>query len=62
MTLPGASAEMFGISGVGQRMMQASSLLATEVVLVYMVTIAALFGLTDALFVLIRDRVLSWQR
>ncbi len=56
------AAEMFGIHGVGQRMMQASSLLATDVVLVYMVTIAALFGLTDALFVLIRDRVLAWQR
>ena len=56
------AAEMFGIHGLGQRMMQASSLLATDVVLVYMVTIAALFGLTDALFVLIRDRVLAWQR
>ena len=56
------AAEMFGVHGLGQRMMQASSLLATDVVLVYMVTIAALFGLTDALFVLIRDRVLAWQR
>ncbi|MEI8396422.1 MAG: ABC transporter permease subunit [Rhodospirillaceae bacterium] len=56
------AAEMFGIHGLGQRMMQASSLLATEIVLVYMITIAALFGLTDALFVLIRDRLLSWQR
>ena len=56
------AAEMFGIHGLGQRMMQASSLLATDVVLVYMVTIAALFGLTDTLFVLIRDRVLAWQR
>ena len=56
------AAEMFGIHGHGQRMMQASSLLATDVVLVYMVTIAALFGLTDTLFVLIRDRVLAWQR
>jgi len=56
------AAEMFGVHGLGQRMMQASSLLATDVVLVYMVTIAALFGLTDALFVLVRDRVLAWQR
>ena len=56
------AAELFGVPGLGQRMMQASSLLATDVVLVYMVTIAALFGLTDMLFVLIRDRVLAWQR
>jgi NitT/TauT family transport system permease protein len=56
------AAEMFGVHGLGQRMMQASSLLATDVVLVYMITIAALFGLTDTLFVLIRDRVLAWQR
>ena len=56
------AAEMFGVHGLGQRMMQASSLLATDVVLVYMVTIAALFGLTDTLFMLIRDRVLAWQR
>jgi len=56
------AAELFGVPGLGQRMTQASSLLATEVVLVYMVTIAALFGLTDALFVFIRDRLLAWQR
>lgn len=56
------AAELFGVPGLGQRMTQASSLLATEVVLVYMVTIAALFGLTDALFVLIRDRLMAWQR
>ena len=43
-------------------MMQASSLLATEVVVVYMITIAALYGLTDTLFVQLRDRLLRWQR
>ncbi|CAK0742448.1 NitT/TauT family transport system permease protein [uncultured Gammaproteobacteria bacterium] len=56
------TAELFGIPGLGQRMIQASSLLATDVVVVYMVTIAALFGLTDMVFLLIRDRLLQWQR
>jgi sulfonate transport system permease protein len=56
------AAELFGVPGLGQRMMQGSSLLATDVVVVYMITIAALYGLTDALFVQIRDRLLAWQR
>ena len=56
------AAELFGIPGLGQRMMQASSLWATDVVVVYMITIAVLYGLTDILFVWLRDRLLSWQR
>ncbi|WP_207480609.1 ABC transporter permease [Arenibaculum pallidiluteum] len=56
------AAELFGVPGLGQRMMQASSLLATDVVVVYMITIAALYGLTDAIFVQVRDRLLAWQR
>jgi len=43
-------------------MMQASSLLATDVVVVYMITIAVCYGLTDIVFVWLRDRILSWQR
>jgi NitT/TauT family transport system permease protein len=56
------AAELFGIPGLGQRMMQASSLLATDVVVVYMITIAVCYGLTDIVFVWLRDRILSWQR
>jgi sulfonate transport system permease protein len=56
------AAELFGIPGLGSRMMNASSLLATEVVVVYMITIAALYGITDSLFGLFRDRVLAWQK
>jgi sulfonate transport system permease protein len=56
------AAELFGIPGLGQRMAQASSLLATDVVVVYMMTIAGLYGLTDTLFVLLRDRLLRWQQ
>ena len=55
------AAELFGVPGVGARMMQASSLLATDVVVVYMVTMAGLYALTDFLFGLIRDRLLRWQ-
>ncbi len=34
------AAEIFGVMGLGQRMMQASSLLATDIVVVYMITMA----------------------
>ncbi len=54
------AAELFGIAGIGQRMMEASGLLATEIVVVYMLTIAMLYGLTDAIFGLIQRRLLSW--
>lgn len=55
------AAELFGVHGVGQRMMQASSLLATETVVVYMLTMAALYGLIDAVFVAIQRRALAWR-
>lgn len=55
------AAELFGVEGLGQRMMQASSLLATEIVVVMMLTIAALYGIVDMLFVALRDRLLRWQ-
>ncbi len=56
------AAELFGIPGIGARMMQAASLLATDLVVVYMLTMALLYGLTDALFEAVRRRVLAWQR
>ena len=56
------AAELFGIPGIGLRMMEASGLLATHVVVLYMVTIAALYGLTDFLFVRLQNRLLEWQR
>ena len=51
-----------GVPGIGARMMQASSLLATDLVVVYMLTIALLYALTDIGFVLVRSRLLAWQR
>ncbi len=56
------AAELFGIPGVGARMMQAASLLATDLVVVYMLTMALLYGITDSLFEFARRRLLAWQR
>jgi NitT/TauT family transport system permease protein len=55
------AAELFGISGIGQRMMEAAGLLATSVVVVYMATIALLYGVSDVLFVMVQKRILRWQ-
>lgn len=55
------AAEIFGVHGLGQRMMQASSLLATDIVVVYMLTMAALYGLFDTGFVRLQDRLLRWK-
>lgn len=56
------AAELFGIPGIGQRMIEASGLLATNVVILYMFTIALLYGLSDWIFVLVQGRVLRWQQ
>ena len=56
------AAELFGITGVGQRMMEAAGLLATEIVIVYMLTIALLYGISDMLFVAAQNRILRWRR
>ncbi len=55
------AAELFGVPGLGQRMTQASSLLATDTVVVYMLTIAALYGVMDTLFILAQGRLLAYR-
>ncbi|MCE2577092.1 ABC transporter permease [Gluconacetobacter entanii] len=55
------AAELFGVPGIGARMMQASSLLATDLVVVYMLTMALLYALTDMAFMVVRRRLLGWQ-
>lgn len=55
------AAELFGITGIGQRMMEAAGLLATPVVIVYMATIAVLYGISDTLFLMVQTRILRWQ-
>lgn len=54
------AAELFGIQGIGQRMMEASGLLAIDVVAVYMVTIALLYGATDLVFVTLERVTMRW--
>jgi NitT/TauT family transport system permease protein len=56
------AAELFGIAGIGQRMIEASGLLASEVVVLYMFSIALLYGVSDYVFVRIQSKVLEWQR
>jgi NitT/TauT family transport system permease protein len=55
------AAELNGVSGLGSRMMQASSLLATDIVVVYMLTMAVLYGIMDTGFVAIQNRLLRWK-
>lgn len=56
------AAELFGIMGIGQRMIEASGLLATDIVLLYMLTIGGLYAITDLIFVMIQNRILKWQK
>ncbi len=56
------AAELFGIAGIGQRMIEAAGLLASEVVVLYMFSIALLYGVSDYIFVRIQSKVLEWQR
>ncbi|MFC0283753.1 ABC transporter permease [Camelimonas abortus] len=55
------AAEIFGVFGLGQRMMQASSLLATDIVVVYMLTMAVLYGLIDTGFMRLQNWLLRWK-
>jgi ABC-type nitrate/sulfonate/bicarbonate transport system permease component len=55
------AAELFGIPGIGQRMMEAAGLLATDIVVLYMVTIALLYTICDVAVTSISASVLRWQ-
>ncbi len=55
------AAEIFGIQGLGLRMVEAGGLLAMDVVIVYMVVIGAVNLLTDQIFKLIQARLLRWK-
>jgi sulfonate transport system permease protein len=56
------AAEIFGVPGLGQRMMQASNLLASDIVIIYMATMAACYGVIDTGFVALQNRLLRWKR
>ena len=55
------AAELFGIPGIGQRMSEAAGLLATDVLVLYMLTIAGLYAASDALFEAVARRLLAWR-
>ncbi len=55
------AAEIFGVPGLGHRMLEASTLLATDIVVVYMLTMAALYGVLDSLFVSTQNWLLRWK-
>lgn len=55
------AAEIFGVPGLGHRMIEASALLATDIVVVYMLTMAALYGLLDSLFLVTQNWLLRWK-
>lgn len=55
------AAEMFGIPGIGQRMMEASGMLVMDVVLLYMATIALLYTVSDTAIAALSARLLRWQ-
>lgn len=54
-------AELFGVRGLGQRMMEASGMLATDIVLLYMATIALLYTLTDACLAGVSNMLIKWR-
>ncbi len=56
------ASEIFGVPGLGQRMMQASNLLASDIVVIYMATMAACYGIIDTGFVALQSRLLRWKR
>jgi len=56
------ASEIFGVPGLGQRMMQASNLLASDIVVIYMATMALLYGLIDSIFVTLQSWLLRWKR
>ena len=55
------AAEMFGIRGLGQRLMEAAGLLAMDVVICYMIVIGVLHLLMDQGFRLIQRFLLRWR-
>ncbi len=55
------AAEIFGIQGLGLRMVEAGGLLAMDVVIVYMIVIGAVSLLTDRGFRLLEARLLRWK-
>lgn len=55
------AAELFGIPGVGQRLIEAGMNLAMDVVVVYMGVIGGMYYLIDKAYKAVEDKLLSWR-
>jgi len=55
------AAELFGARGIGQRMMEASGFLATDVVLLHMVVISLLYTVFDVALARFARKVTRWM-
>ncbi|MBT4429797.1 MAG: ABC transporter permease [Nitrospinaceae bacterium] len=55
------AAEMFGIKGIGMQMLEASGLLAMDVVISYMIVIGIIYFFLDTAFKAIESHLLRWR-
>ena len=55
------AAELLGVPGMGQEMNAAAGVGAYDAVVVYMLTISAVYAATDLLYMLVERKVLSWR-
>ena len=55
------AAELLGVPGMGQEMNAAAGVGAYDAVVVYMLTISALYSAGDLLYMLLERKVLSWR-
>ena len=55
------AAEMFGIRGLGQRLMEAAGLLAMDTVITYMIVIGVMHLIMDISFRIVQNYILRWR-
>ncbi|MFQ5848792.1 MAG: ABC transporter permease [Candidatus Methylomirabilales bacterium] len=55
------AAEMFGIQGIGLKMLEAAGLLAMDVVIAYMAVIGLVYFVIDRTFLTMEARLLRWR-
>lgn len=55
------AAEIFGVDGIGRRIMRASNSLQVDVVIAYILLLSLVYLLVDMAFRAIQRRVLAWQ-
>ncbi len=55
------ASEIFGVSGIGRRILRASNNLQVDVVISYILVLSAMFLLVDTAFRAVQRRVLAWR-